>query len=494
MPQDKVNLHPQERLDLPDAQALQSLVYQGMNQIIGGLMGPISGALTPVVWTKALTGATYTLSLDKVAVAHFNQTASRTEDRGFSPAVNVGTAWDALAYSFDPGDAGHQNHPIDYTAARSAEQASPGTRPYLWVRPVEVDSDVDVRRVWSVATGASAPSNLSTRVRQRLEFGIGETAPLTLGGAQWCAFAQVTAWNGADDTIQEIRGVSAWDDSDVAALLQDPGDPVDPDSASSTFAHPLARLAEGSDIRGDGSVSSYPPGLQRSGGLVYHLAWIRSRLQALLSRGSADPGTTTQKAWWKLPVLSLEALKDYVLDLVLDNSRQKAIASGVIGAYPSGLYAAPYDVEGWDLRHGWGFEEVVDHGSGEITLRLKDNVASSKADWYISSVQVTPIYCAEHISTGNRLWRLLPKLLPVPDVSPSDWASISPLKVSAYEGGSVRLPAGQYGVEMAHVRLFGNGASPSLLEQTVNDSDMNSYVFYAVTVYASRYKGSDAGV
>ena len=40
---DKVKLHPQERLDLDDARALQSLVYDYVQEALGGLFDMCAG-------------------------------------------------------------------------------------------------------------------------------------------------------------------------------------------------------------------------------------------------------------------------------------------------------------------------------------------------------------------------------------------------------------------------------------------------------------------
>jgi hypothetical protein len=61
---DRVKLYAQERLDLDDANALQSLVYDYVQEALGGLFGRIRGALSvPTITQTENSGAPYIVSV-----------------------------------------------------------------------------------------------------------------------------------------------------------------------------------------------------------------------------------------------------------------------------------------------------------------------------------------------------------------------------------------------------------------------------------------------
>ena len=505
MPQDTVRVEDQERLDKPDFLALQSLVYQYVNEAVGGLVGNASGLLSSLAWTKTDDGVTWSLNLDKLVLVHSTTAARRIEAHGVNPAVNVGAAWDAIVHNFDPADTGHINHPIDYTSARSDEQAAPGTKPYIWARPYEVDSDVDTRRQWSVASGTETPVAVATRVRQRLEFAIGVDAPAVgILGRTWIAIARVWAWSGVDDSIADLRGLSAWDDVNLHTFLQDPGDAEDYAATNASMAHPLARLSESGNNRDDGTLDDWPTGDERSAGLLHHLTLLRSRLQRHISGGSTDPGATVAAPWWRAPLISLNGAKsrlDTNLGFILTNTnsmldnknaltRNVSLCAGVISFHPAALYGVPYNVDGWFIRQGWGIESVTAEAVAAegFALRFKDSLIAGREAWYISAVTATPVWTSGHITNSQRA-NLQPQLINQPDGDPGAW--LGPAALSSYAGAAVGLPAGQYGVKLLTSLEKVVGGALSIAAPA--PGALVKELAWSVNVVISKFKTGDVG-
>jgi len=516
--EDRVRLEDQERLDKPDADALQELVYTYVREAFGGLLGNASGLLSPLAWTEQNDGATFLLSLDKLVLCHLEDQGTRVEDRGIAGAVNVGAKWGSVVYSFDPADAGHVNHPIDYTAARGIEAGGPGgTKPYIWARPYGVPSDVDTRRVWNVATGAEVATPVQTRTRQRMEFEISAAAPVQGAGLPWVAIARVWTW-GVGPVPSVIYGLSAWDDSDLHALCQDPGDVEDPDTDNASMAWPLQRLLESTAHPQDGTVNDWPSGTQRSAGLLYHLHWFRSRFQRHVSGGTNDPVGTIVRPWWSVPEISLngawDMLEDHAASLVLhlnnlnvhdteikqNAQRHEILCSGVIQFRPAGAFPAPDNTAGWARMHGWGIESVTGGANeSEVILRFKPSLVAGRTTWYVSGVQATPMYGPGILGDPSG-FILSAEMIPDAWSNPTTFAASGAGTLASYEattfaGGAVGLGAGEHGVLLHVSQLRTDAAAADDVKGTAPANGiMPSVSAWHVTVHISKYKADEVGV
>lgn len=516
MSEDRVRLEDQERLDKPDADALQELVYTYVREAFGGLVGNASGLLSPLAWTEQNNGVdTFQLSLDRLVLCHVENQATRIEDRGpLGGNVNVGAKWGSVVYSFDPTDAGHLNHPIDYTAARGIEAGGPGgTKPYIWARPYGVPSDVDTRRVWNVATGAEVATPVQTRTRQRMEFEISAAAPVQGAGLPWVAIARVWTW-GVGPVPSVIYGLSAWDDSDLYTFFNDSGDEEYPDelAGSTSFAHPLERLTHASGLL-DGTVNDYPP-TERTAGLMYHLHWLRSRLQRHLSGGTTDDAATTIMPWWRVPEISLNGAKvildDHESRLTLEEATsvsvlqhintdkwaQVIIAAGTLQFTPD---SATPNAARWDWITSYGFLQAVT----VVNPQFEITVGVSRQNWgtpivddniYVTGITVTPVPAFAMSGAAN--WKLPMRLIP------------GIQNVGSLSYGDVALPAVQqlsdypaignegYGINFYFQQdndqngIYGNVAS------AVNGLDwaQAQKMAWTITVHGSKFtRGSGAG-
>jgi hypothetical protein len=501
--QDKVRTTAQERIDKPDFDALQTLVYSYTRDMVGGLLGNASGLLSPLAWTKSDDGALFTLALDRLVVCHVETLGTRVEDQagGGGVAVNVGARWGSVIHSFNPDTVGHDNHPIDYTAARAAEQFAPGTKPYIWVRPFDEPSDVDTRRIWNIATGAEAPEAVATRTRQRMAFKIQTAKPDAGAGAAWCAIAQVWTW--VDDKISVIYALSAWDDPDLHALTEEGGVVEDPAAESASFAYPLQRLVEGSVPGGrfDGTVNSWPPGTQRSGGLMYAMHYVRSRLRRHISEGTFDPVGTVTRAWHDMPELSLNgaykwlttnttAIAANLLSITTHKQRNVTLCAGVISFHPALEHPAPNDVAGWAIRHGWGIESVVPQATPDngVTIRFKDTLVAGRTGWYVSAVSVTAVSSPGHALSADGLVILHPQIRPL---SSGDPAADTQSTLAEYAGAVVNLPADQYGLVLTTLKREVVGGV--LTAAVPGVGGLTTELAWSVNVVISKYKPGDVG-
>ena len=140
---DKVKLYAQERLDLDDTRALQSLTEDYLQESFGALLGFGGGALSvPVVTTTENSGSPY------ITFSPFTfVTTTPNTDRG--AAVSGGTQYTqgaARIVNYDPTEESAPQ--IDITTLRGGWDAIVATfgEQYIWGRPIAVDTDTATRR------------------------------------------------------------------------------------------------------------------------------------------------------------------------------------------------------------------------------------------------------------------------------------------------------------------------------------------------------------
>ena len=162
MPADKVRFVDNERLDKPDADALQSLVYEYVEEAIGGMLGRVgnfayAGGLCSQPTLTWLPG--YVLSFGKFYFYRNDGPQDLASVAGFDN--NEGSL-----HKFDPSSAIQAGSTsIDL----SAEQAA-GQTPFIFARISDVDSDTDNRRKWDSSAGAESVVSMTTRTRKKVTF------------------------------------------------------------------------------------------------------------------------------------------------------------------------------------------------------------------------------------------------------------------------------------------------------------------------------------
>jgi hypothetical protein len=375
---DKVKLHAQERLDLDDTRALQSLVYDYVSEALGGLMGNAKGVLSiPEVNFFENNGAPY---IELRPFAFMASTQMRTGDTGsaLSDPVTGGTAYKqfhSIVVNYDPEEEADPH--IDLDALRSSftvyvDQFGPQ---YIWARPTSVDTNTATRRRWDVSSGAEVTFSESTRESQRVAFVVQSTEPASVAGeSRWAKIAQIESFTDGDNTNSQpvLKWLSVFDD------------PLNNEYIGATDASVSmdGLLAFDNGIPFDSSSLSY-----RSFGLPMLLSAIRSRLQ----------GITGRSTWYYKPTESesLLGLSDRITNLeAVEVGSSFCIASCTVGVevvndttqrFTAELYGNSVGIDRsfTALIRGAGFQQ------NNVRLKIKDAVLDQ--GWAITHVSVQQI-------------------------------------------------------------------------------------------------------
>ena len=166
---DKVKLHPQQRLDLDDARALQTLVYDYVAEAVGGLVGHISGCLSH---PTTIASGPNTSNVTYIELSAFSFVT--TNNHGTAQASGIASVYRqarTIVVNYDPSDSG-QTTQINFETARGQHALYDGTRTggKLWARPVYVDTDAVSRIKWEIASSQEAVFSPNTRESQRVRF------------------------------------------------------------------------------------------------------------------------------------------------------------------------------------------------------------------------------------------------------------------------------------------------------------------------------------
>jgi len=181
---DKVRFEDNERLDIPDANALQTLVYAYLAEVLGGLIGPHSGVLTNMEFVVTSTAVDVTVDLAECLLYAGEITPP------VDPLTSrLGTGG---VYKFDPALSWQGPQSLDLTAFEGGSE-----EPYLWFKRDPIDTDLDTRRQWSVGSQTEVSVSLETRTRGKVTF----FASVSYPGSGWFKFAQVTGWTPQGGTL-----------------------------------------------------------------------------------------------------------------------------------------------------------------------------------------------------------------------------------------------------------------------------------------------------
>lgn len=236
---DKVKLHDLERLDIPDAAALQNLVYNYCARFIGGLLGQgnwtdsqagfnrgglFSKPTSPITHNVSggVDGALTRIEAKLVISTKFVLYHNSTDNTDLSVSTSDPKEVEGHVLAVDPNNA-QQQVKFDLMGAQDAFNSS-GMHPYVWVRPVGYDSDTATRRKWSTTTGAEVATALKTRTRYVVEFAFQADNP----GPEWCAIGRILfhapTTVGTDGAKPEVKwfhwsDIEAWEGEVPAGLL-----------------------------------------------------------------------------------------------------------------------------------------------------------------------------------------------------------------------------------------------------------------------------------
>lgn len=159
----RVRFIDDERLDIPDAQAMQSLGLDYANELAAAIFGgdQASGATAPVA------GSLCDINLDSTTpTATVVQGPTGAGKRAMfvhTYEVEAGLMETEILV-YDPTLTGQQTTvelPLTYAST---------SFPALWVARIAIDDDTDTRRKWDTGTSTEVLTSLATRERYRLQF------------------------------------------------------------------------------------------------------------------------------------------------------------------------------------------------------------------------------------------------------------------------------------------------------------------------------------
>ena len=251
MSKKRVRLEPQERFDLIDAHALQTLTYSYIADALGGIMGAGAGMLSRLHHTADTAAKT----INFPDVFAFYQLVSKTAGNNGHTRISKG---EVVVY--DKTNPAQSIELIDYSAAHAAAvihygdaansratfgdaegDFASGAFPILYARARTADIDNDARRKWSVALQTEVPVTINTRIGTYVEFAFANnlTGPAGDDGkGLWAPIAKIIGWNTTvvNNNVTAVnqpylREISVWDNVDWHRRTKQLGDDFDGDNS-----------------------------------------------------------------------------------------------------------------------------------------------------------------------------------------------------------------------------------------------------------------------
>lgn len=383
---DKVKLYAQERLDLDDTRALQSLTEDYLQESFGALLGFGGGALSvPVVTTEENGGSPY------ITFSPFTfLTTTPNTDRG--AAVSGGTQYTqskARVVNYDPAE--ESSPEIDITVLRASWGVIVATfgSQYVWARPILVDTDTGTRRKWDVASGTETTFSAETRTSQRVEFVIQNAEPAYDDGeSRWTKVAQITGWTDGTNAGSEPKFTwySVFESPDIYTFLN---------SADLGSLDPLDAQMSLAGLMGSFNDFPFSEGASlRAFGIIAHLAAVRRQLARVLSKGTNDPAGVLSYLWNGAPPVSLGGAHSRLTTL---ESRMtggvQCIASAqiIVNVDTAALnsFVASYTGPSYGVDRSHSIIHVVGQQQNRANIALKSDLLAE--GWAVTHVDVTQI-------------------------------------------------------------------------------------------------------
>jgi len=379
---DKIKVYPQERLDIVDVDALQTLVYTYVQEAMGSLIGPARGCLSQpgVIFTNGTP--------DKVSFTDFAFIASKP----------IGTAllgikqnnFSTQVVTFDSTKQDHGNYPISLTGV--------DTTMFLWARPLMVDTDLGNRRKWDVAQGSEVTFSDETRTRMRVEFAFSATDPTISGDDfQYSPIAKVASITG---TSISLTFISAFDSADAQAVTGESGTFYDSSNTSATaFSGMLPTYVSNSYDINVGLLS-----------IVHALGRMTRQMHA---KGENDPsGTSTPAQWYNTqPKISLngayKAITNNDFSINILEGRVDTLETQVLnrGTVPFAYWVVRgnplYTSNIWTIVRGTTNQIYVDP-TNPNNFRLLMNNEMVNSGFYVNGCSITQTH-NPHNQNHNRV-------------------------------------------------------------------------------------------
>jgi len=358
-----------ERVDLVDADALQTLRQTQELLSQGGGWGAGPGMLTAVVENYEADGVTVNLSLGPFQF-HYTFTArdgagAALVDPGPPPPSTRSPFGDGkvkavsgLVLTHDPNDSDQAPFSVfDVTPHVAYIRAvwfgnggawpvafDANLWPYLWARPVLVETSPDARREWSTSSHTEVAATINTRLRPRVEFQLAvsePSVPVDSAGVPtepvWVKIGRVAGWEdlsaaeynadgeGAGPALPRVYPISAFDGGDWVSFVQgsvwdeSANPPTLSEWAWSSFLSPFPawwNVSGNEGFRQSGGTLvnrgfNTPPTL----GVVSAVGILADRLRAHLV--GPDAGALGEGSWWERPTHGIKWIIDRVESLLV---------------------------------------------------------------------------------------------------------------------------------------------------------------------------------
>lgn len=298
---DTTRFEDDERLDIPDADSFQTLVYAYLARVLGGLLGPCGGT--------------------------FSRTTFTSSDSGGNPVIDIGEGLFFGAFDItSPGSRfaegvllSHDPTLPDQTSRVNAATFEAGSEePYIWAALSLLESDIDSRRKWNVLTSQEEAFSPKTRVRQRVMFQLKHTKPIDAADSDWFQIGQITSWSGSGPALPTVTLIHPLDNS-VNIIADDTED----------TKRKLVRIFGNNGVMG----------------LAEMNAWILDSLLGI--KDSAATGVTNPNSSNALNQVMARGLFQLNVDLLATDAVQQAIETGQYRVILSGgvAYIPPYTPE-----------------------------------------------------------------------------------------------------------------------------------------------------
>jgi len=279
----RVRITAQERLDLPDFNALQGLVDDAMQLQLGALLGRGGGVFAPFTVATSTDGVNRWLELTPF---QYYWSARDTDLAATSAAAYRG--WRGGVSQYNPNAPG-QVTKIPYTDALAL-----GVATYLYARPLEVATDTDARRKF--AAGVEQTTSMQTRLTITTQFKLSSLLPDHDSNNGWAPVLYIGGW--AANLPTGVYNISVWDSWSAYAVGGGTGGYMSDDG--SCLAKPLTCLAFDTT---DANLPAFDGSKTQDDdmGLIQLLALYRSRLRRHLDPAGGDP-------WFGDPAMGLNDL------------------------------------------------------------------------------------------------------------------------------------------------------------------------------------------
>jgi hypothetical protein len=244
---DKVKLYDDERLDIVDAQRLQSLVFDYLERAVGAMLGLQSGCLThlPSVLAQVTPGDDLLHVYDP-----------------FNYDIEEQTVWldPCLFYYVDPDPTGGRGRIIKFNP--SADQQTEGTAAnpislkaninaqanfYIWAKGETTSGETDNRKFWIAADNLEKSQPTVVTETEVVSFAVGagdsNTPPFAEDG--WFKIARITSYS--TDGVPSIQAMWCWDtrvNNSLTAEFQGEEYVYGPSSTSMVHTYGLVGILE----------------------------------------------------------------------------------------------------------------------------------------------------------------------------------------------------------------------------------------------------------